>query len=364
MSTDIGIIGPPASGVSILFEALTQGKASASAPQGIRIGVAKVGDKRLEQLSAMFNPQKTTAAEIRYHDISLAEGQGLQGLKLSGPILSQLGNLDVLVGVIPAFLFTESPGQGIESRLSGSLVSINQDLVLADLATIERRLERLNTTIQGKKAEERQQAQREYPLLQRLHSTLEEGVPLREIDLSPDDIGALSGYGLLSLKPLLAVVNLAEKQIPLLKSVESQLQDSYNSRRQRIIAVCAQIEKELAILDSESSQALREEFNLSEWGIDRVVGASYELLGLVTFFTVGPDEVKAWPIPGNTTALRAAGKIHSDIEKGFIRAEVVSFNDLMNCGSISEARRKGQLRLEGKDYIVQDGDIVHFLFNL
>lgn len=363
VSTDIGIIGPPGSGCSTIFDSLTQGKAAGGPQQEMRIGVAKVPDKRITSLADMFHPQKTTPAEVKYFDIALASKEGSTGLRLSGPVLSQLGRLDALIGVVPAFLLSGS-SEEITAHLANSVSTLNQDLALADLATIERRLDRLNASLKSARLEERQLAQREYPLLNRVHSALEEGALLRDIDLSPDEMRQLSGYGLLSIKPLVAIANLSEAQLPDLKVIEARLQEIFNHTRSRIIALCAQLEKEFAALDNDSSQALREEFGLVESGIDRVISTSYEIMDLVTFFTVGADEVKAWPVPRHTTALKAAGKIHSDIEKGFIRAEVISFEDLISCGSLNEARRRGQLRLEGKDYIIQDGDIAHFLFNI
>ena len=218
--------------------------------------------------------------------------------------------------------------------------------------------------MKGAKPPERQGLLREQELLNKLKANLEKEVPIREQGLTPDEIRAIANYQFLSAKPVLIVVNTGEDQLPEATPFEAELSSRYLQPNRHLITLCGKLEMELAQLDESDAEGFRAELGIKESGLDRTIRASHELLGLISFFSIASDEVKAWSIQNGTNALKAAGKIHSDMERGFIRAEVISYNGLMQCGSLAEARKKGLLRLEGKNYVVQDGDVITFLFNV
>jgi len=241
---------------------------------------------------------------------------------------------------------------------------MNLELAFSDLAIIERRLDRIETSLKGAKQTERQGLLREQEILTKIKTDLEKDVPIRELELTTDEARTIANFQFLTAKPLLIVVNINEDQLPEAASLEERLNSLYSRPKCRIITLCGKLEMELAQLDNGTAETWRAEFGLTESGIDRIVKLSHELLGLLSFFTIVSSEVKAWPIHSGTEALKAAGKIHSDMERGFIRAEVISYDDLVKCGSLPEARKKGLLRTEGKTYVVQDGDVITFLFNV
>jgi ribosome-binding ATPase YchF (GTP1/OBG family) len=232
------------------------------------------------------------------------------------------------------------------------------------LAIIERRLNRIETSLKSAKADEHHSLNHEQEFLGKIKSTLEKDIPIREQNLTEEESRLISGYQFLSAKPLLTVVNIGEDQLSRMEIIEDELNQRFLRPHHRIIALCGKLEMELAQLDDTSAESFRTEFGLTEAGPERTIGLSYKLLGLITFFTTASEEVKAWSVRQDTSAPRAAGKIHSDMERGFIRAEVITYDDLMKCGSIAEGRKRGLLRLEGKNYIVQDGDVINFLFNV
>jgi len=238
------------------------------------------------------------------------------------------------------------------------------EIAFSDLALLERRLERIGVSLKGAKQPECQSLLREQEMLMKVKADLEKDVPVRELTLTTEEARAMANYQFLTAKPLLVVVNIGEDQLPQAESLETELNSRYSRPKCRLITVCGKLEMELAQLDDSAAAELRAEFGITESGVDRIIKLSYELLGLISFFTTVSAEVKAWSIPTGTEAVKAAGKIHSDMERGFIRAEVISYNDLVKCGSLPEARKRGLLRLEGKNYIVQDGDVITFLFNV
>jgi GTP-binding protein YchF len=241
---------------------------------------------------------------------------------------------------------------------------MNLELTFSDLALLERRLERIAASLKGAKPPDRSVLLREQEIVMRIKADLEKDVPVRELTLTEEEAKALSSYQLLSAKPLLIVVNIGEDQLAQAESLAAELNSRYSQQKCRVITICGELEMELAQLDDSAAEELRTGYGMKESGVDRILKLSYELLGLISFFTIVSDEVKAWSIPGGTNAVKAAGKIHSDMERGFIRAEVISYQDLVRCGSLAEARKKGLLRLEGKNYIVEDGDVITFLFNV
>ncbi len=363
MSIDIGIIGLAKSGKTTIFNALTKGKADTRslAPH---IGIAKVPEPRLKVLADMLHPKRVVPAEVSYIDIG-ASVKGLGGDKaIGGQILNQLNDADALINVIRAFTDESIPHIEGSLDVERDIATANLELALYDIGIIGRRLERIETSLKGAKATERQGLLREQELLTKLKADLEKDVPIRELRLTTDQARTIANYQFLTAKPLLIVVNIGEEQISQAASLEAELNSHYSRPKSGIITLCGELEMELTQLDNDAAEGFRAEFGITESGLDRIIKLSYQLLGLISFFTIASDEVKARSIPKGTDALKASGKIHSDMERGFIRAEVISYDDLMKCGSLSEAHKKGLLRLEGKSYIVQDGDVITFLFNV
>jgi GTP-binding protein YchF len=366
MSVGIGIIGLAESGRTTIFNALTKGKADTGGhtQKSPHIGIAKVPEPRLNTLAELIQPKRVVPAEVRYLDIGASVKSLAKDTSISGEYLSQLSNVDALMNVVRAF--TDESIPHIEGSIDAArdMVTMNLELAFSDLAIIERRLKRIESSLKGAKPAESQSLHQEQGLLLKVKTELEQDIPIREISLTDDENRLITGYQFLSAKPLLTVVNIGEDQLPQAKTIEDDLNRQFSKPKHRVIALCGKLEMELSQLDDASAEGFRAEFGLTEPGLERTIKLSYELLGLITFFTVVSDEVKAWSIANGTTALKAAGKIHSDMERGFIRAEVISLDDLMKVGSIAEGRKHGLLRLEGKNYIVQDGDVITFLFNV
>jgi len=363
MSVEIGITGLAKSGKTTIFNGLTKGKADITSGDP-HIGVAKVPEPRLKVLTDMLHPKKVVPAEVKYIDIG-ASAKGLDKDKAkSGQLLAELSNVDAIINVVRAFADESIPHIEGSLNVERDIASTNSELTFSDLFLIEKRLERIEVSLKGAKQLERQGFLHEQELLMKIKAHLEKNTPIRELELNADEARAIAGYQFLTAKPLLIVANIGEEQLPKAASLEAELNSHYSRPKCHIIALCGKLEMELAQLDDSAAEEFRSEFSIQEPGLDRAVKASYELLGLISFFTIASGEVRAWSIPKGTPALKAAGKIHSDMEKGFIRAEVIGYDDLIKCGSLAEARHKGLLRLEGKSYIVQDGDIITFLFNV
>ena len=360
----IAIIGLPNSTKTTVFNALTRGTletaAFSSGQFEVNTGVVDVPDERVNRLSTMFNPRKTTYAKVTYADIAgLAKGVGEGGL--SGPLLNAVSQSDALLHVVRAFEDPTVPHVEGSVNPRRDVDILDTELLLSDQIIVERRIERLQAQA-GKSNTPQMRAanEAEMGLLQRLHETLDAGVPLRDIDLSPEEVKSLRGYGLLTLKPVMVVLNVGDE--PADSALESLL--DYRHRHTTVATLQGRLEMELAQLEPGEAAEFLAEYGISEPGLNRVIRLSYSLLGLQSFFTVGEDEVRAWTVPVGATAVEAAGVIHSDLAKGFIRAEVVGYEALVSSGSMAAARARGQLRLEGKDYIVRDGDILHVRFNV
>jgi GTP-binding protein YchF len=355
-----GILGLSLAGKSTLFQLLTG--TPAALPGGrpeARVGIARVPDPRVGRLADIFQPKKRTLATVEYVDVpGVAKGEGQALVDLPA-----LRGVDVLVHVVRAFDSDVAPHpEGSNDALRDAKM-LELELILADLATVERRLERLEANI--KKANKAEDVS-ERAIFLRLKQALEAEQPLREVALSDEEKGRLRGYALLSGKPMLLVANLGEQEI---RGASAWLERSgllafAQKPSFAVCAVSAQVEAEMAELSPEDAQAFRDDLGLKEPGLDRVIRSTYELLGLVSFLTAGEDECRAWTIERGTRAQQAAGAIHSDIERGFIRAQVVAFDDLVAAGSLAACRDKGTLRLEGREYPVQDGDVIEFKFNV
>ncbi len=363
MSVNIGIIGLAKSGKTTVFNALTKGTAGTESPAA-HVGVAKIPEPRLKELAAMLQPKRVVPAEASYIDI----GASIKGLGkekgISGQLLTQLSNVDALINVVRAFTDESIPHVEGSLDVERDIATIDLELAFSDLAIIERRLERIETSLKGAKQPERQGLLRERERLIKIKADLEKDVPVREQKLTSEEAKTIANYQFLTAKPLLIVVNIGEEQLPQAASLETELNSHYSRPKCRLITLCAKLEMELAQLNNEAAETFRTEFGMAESGLNRTIKLSYELLGLISFFTIVSGEVKAWSIQNGTSAVKAAGKIHSDMERGFIRAEVISYDDMVKCGNLSEARKKGLLLLEGKNYIVQDGDVITFLFNV
>ena len=364
MSVDIGIIGLAKSGRTTIFNALTKGKVEtgsyAQKDLTPHVGIARVPEPRLKMLADMLHPKRVIPAEVRYLDI----GASVKDKAISSQFLTQLSNTDALINVVRAFIDESIPHIEGSLDVERDIATIDLELAFSDLAIIERRLERIEVALKGAKQLERQSLLREQELLTKVKANLEKELPIRGLKLTTDEARTIANYQFLTAKPLLIVVNIGEEQLSQAVSLEAELKTHYSRPKCGVITLCGKLEMELAQLNNEAAEAFRTEFGVAESGFDRTIKLSYELLGLISFFTTVSDEVKAWSIQHGTSAVKAAGKIHSDMERGFIRAEVISYDDLMKCSNLSEARKKGLLRLEGKNYTVQDGDVITFLFNV
>ena len=348
----VGIAGFPHAGKTTIFNALTGLHASVGSYADAakpNLGTIKVPDPRIDKLSAMFHPRKTTYAEIVFVDFPATPGERAASA-LDTAAIVQMRDADALVQIVRGF---GDPLTGDPAAPARDIENFRSELILADLAVIEKRLERLKKE-KGK--------EREQDLLLRCKQLLDEERPLRQLDLSGEEARSLAGFGFLSRAPLLVVVNVDESQ------AASALPDDVRAllARDRLVGIVlsGQIEMEVAALDAGDRGAFLAELGIGEPARDRFVRAAYELLDVISFLTAGEDEVRAWTIKRGTTAVRAAGKVHSDIERGFIRAEVVHYDDFITHGSEAKCREAGKLRLEGKDYVVKDGDIIHFRFNV
>jgi GTP-binding protein YchF len=353
------LIGFPASGKTALFQLLTSAR-EASRSHGkaeANVGVSRVPDERLDRLTALFKPRKHVPATVEFADIA-----GTGGAKTGAQALLDVApfrNADALLHVVRMFRDPSVPHAAGSVDPARDVRTMEDEVILADLGVVERRLERLERDLKkGGSAE----LKKEQEILVRCRAALEDGRPLRALDLPPDDARRLRGFQFLSAKPLLVVLNLDEADLPQadnavrLAGLESFLEGAAT----RAVPICAKIELEIAQLEPADAQAFMADLGLHESGLDRVIRASYDLLGYISFFTVGDDECRAWSIPRGTPAVLAAGEIHSDISRGFIRAEVVRYEHLLARGSLAACREHGELRLEGKDYIVLDGDVINF----
>lgn len=360
---EIGIIGASKSGKTTLFNSLTKGKAdtSAFAPTSFEpnIGVAKVPDPRLEGLQAIFDPKRTIAAEVKYVDVAIPRGKGRE---LGGELLVHLGKVDAFIHVVRAFSDDSIPHPEGSVDPTRDVDNMNTELAFSDLAIIERRLGRITDSLKGVKSTERETFLREQTLLSRINSEIEREVPVSEQPLTTEEAKLIENFQFLTAKPVLIVLNIGEDQMTSGASLEEELRSRYPAFQ--VAAICAKLEMELSQLSAPEAAEFRSALGVGEAATNRIIKLSYDLLGFISFFTIASGEVKAWTIRGGTPAVGAAGKIHSDMGRGFIRAEVIPYVELVKCGTLAQARKQGLLRLEGKTYVVQDGDVITFLFSV
>jgi GTP-binding protein YchF len=353
-----GIIGLPQVGKTSLFKILTKADVSGrefANPREAHLGVAKVPDERLDRLAQLYNPKKLIYASVEYVDVAAI---GQEALKETA-FTANLRTVDALAHVVRAFDDPAIPHIGEINPLRDAK-SVDFDLIVSDLGQVEKRVERLAKDLKKMRSAE---LEREFDLLQRAKTHLEKELPLREMEISGEDEKRIRGFMFLTQKPILYVLNVNESPTlggDLEKAVEKfNLRQVTARRNAGATAVCGKVEAELAEMSDEEAQEFLSSYGLKESGLARLIRNSYELLGLISFFTVGEDECRAWTVPRDSRAQAAAGAIHSDLEKHFIRAETIHWDKLLEAGSETNARAKGTLRLEGKDYIVQDGDVLH-----
>ncbi len=362
---DIGIIGFQRSGKTTIFNAVTRGDAQTGAyGAGVQpnIGVVKVPDTRLDRLAKLFDPKKFTLADIRYIDFPGEAFSGGQGP--SSQFLAQLNRSDAMIHVVRAFVDETVPHPNVSIDPARDASTMDLELAFADAAFIEKRLERIEAEMRSVKVAERDQAERQVALLTRLKEGLEADIPLRAQTIDAEDAKLLVNYQFLTDKPLLLVINISEGDVARTAEIEAEYAAKFAGPHRSVAAISGKIEQELAQMSDEDAVEFRKDLGIKEAGLDRMIRMSYELTGLISFFTVGPDECRAWNVTMGSSAPAAAGKIHTDLERGFIRAEVVGWSDLLDAASMAEAKKRGQVRQEGKTYIVQDGDCLNILFNV
>ena len=355
------LIGFSSSGKTTLFQLMTSARDAPRGRSDVNLGISKVPDPRLGTLTGMFNPRKRVPATVEFTDMAAPTRAGAQALV----DVAGYKNADALVHVVRAFRDPAVPHPSSSVDPARDAQAMEDELILADLGVAERRLERIEKDLKKGRSTE---LEHERGLVQRCRQTLEGGTPLRALELTGEDIKRLRGFQFLSAKPLLLVINLDEADVAGAgASVEraagqTGLTAFLAHASTGAVALCATIELEIAQLEGADAVAFLADLGLAESGLDRVIRASYDLLGYMSFFTVGEDECRAWSIARGTQAQVAAGEIHSDIQRGFIRAEVVAYDPLTTRGSMAACREHGEVRLEGKEYIVQDGDIINFRF--
>ena len=351
-----GIVGLPRVGKTTLFKILTHARLDARAAQAAtHVGVARVPDSRLDRLATLYQPRKVTHATVEYVDI----GGLVKDRARDSALLAPLREVDALAHVVRVFDDPALPSAAGKIDSLGDVQTLELELMLADLDQITRRVERIEKDLKKKKETP---LERELALLVRCRSAIEAEKPLRELEFNPEEQKVLTSFMFLSQRPMLYVLNLGDAEVAEIETAVDRHQLGALAGRPHtaIVPICGRIEAELAELGEAEAAELLASYGLKESGLDRLIHATYKLLGLISFFTAGEPDVRAWTIRRGTSAVKAAGVVHSDIERGFIRAEVVRWDDLLEAGSLPAARERAKARLEGKDYVVQEGDVILF----
>ena len=364
----IAIVGLAGSGKTTVFNTLTRGHAQTGGYGGmeLHVGTVKVPDERLDRLAEIFKPKKIVHADVTYFDLPAppAATEGRVGTEeLPADQLARLREADALLHVVRAFEDPAVPHPEGSVDAWRDLERLDLEFTLADLSVMEKRLERLKSSGHHGTAAERDANDRELALLERLHEPLAAGRPLRGEGLTPDEEKSIRGFRFLTQKPVLVLLNVGEADLPREAEIVAGIAGRYGQAGALVDALSAKIEMELGELEPEEAAVFMDELGLKESSLDRVIRLSYRLLGLISFLTAGPDEVRAWPVPDGSSSVDAAAAIHTDLARGFIRAEVVPYLDLVELKSMAESRKHGKLRSEGKTYAVKDGDVIEILFS-
>ncbi len=351
-------------GKTTVFNALTSAQArvgefSLGVKEANR-GIVKVPDERVYKLASLYNPKKVTPAEVEYIDVAGLVKETKEKAS-EGEFYHSLREVDELAHVVRVFQDENVMHVSGSVDPKRDIKDLDLDLILIDLDIIEKRLKRLEKTVATSKAEDEK---RELLILQRFKESLDQGIPLRELELSPNEEKSIRGYAFLSLKPMLLILNIDEKQNSQREKLESEFSEMVERKKTALCSICGKLEMELSQLEEEDRKVFMEDLGVKELAVERVIDVSYKLLDLISFFTANENEVRAWRVPSGINALKAAGAVHTDMERGFIKAEVITFDKLWELGSIVKAKEKGELRLEGKNYVVQDGDVIFFRFNV
>ena len=364
----IAIVGLARSGKTTVFNSLTRGTAETGGFGGLTVntGVVKVPDERLVRLTSVFRPKREVPADVTYVDLPAPAmaAEGAPHSDIPPDQLARLRNADALLHVVRAFLDDTVPHPllGVDPRRD--LEQLELEFVLADLGVVEKRVEKLRTSGRHGTPAEREANERELEVLERILPALTEGRPIRDLGLSSDDELRIRGFRFLTEKPVLVLLNVGESDLDRADGLADELRAGISHARTSVVSLSARIEMEIGQLDDEEAQVFREDLGLEGSSLERVIRASYSLLGLISFFTAGPDETRAWTVHHGASAVDAAGAIHSDLARGFIRAEVIGWQELLELGSMAEAKRHGKVRSEGKTYQVKDGDVIEILFNV